>query len=127
MFDFFTPKISRLRLKKLGERERLPLEIWIERFYANSGLDLVRIRHVMPMLAEGLELPVEVLLPADRFEVELAPIEDSWATGIGVGFSVMLLTQSFEREFGISIDWAEIATIDDYLRAVCKVSTSNNP
>lgn len=121
MFGIFKPRISQSRLKKLGEREKLPLEIWVERFYANSGLDLARIRHVMPMLAEELELPLEVLLPGDRFNVELEPLEDSWATGIDVGFSVMLLTQSFEREFGITVDWREIFTVDDYLRAVCKV------
>jgi len=102
----------------LCNRESLTPDQVFDRYYATSHLKRDLVVELLNHVAKELSLPVDKLLPGDRFAIELAEGRgNEWDSGYGILlFELRRLAKKRKKVIEIPI-----ATVDDYLKEISKV------
>lgn len=103
---------------RFADRAAQDFDAFFQRHYAGR-LDRAKVEELLQHVAEELSLPAEKLLPSDRFDVELRPV-NGWELDSGKGILLVELDK-LARAKGSQIDLQSITTLDDYLNAMLKV------
>lgn len=102
----------------LRDRESLSPDQVFDRYYATSTLERILVVELLNHVAAELSLPVDKLLPSDRFAVELAPQNGGrWDSGYGI---LLFELKRLAKKKKLVIE-RPINTIDDYLRTMSEI------
>ena len=108
----------RILSERFSDRQSLDFETYYQR-YCPGKLDRIRTEEILRHVAEELSIPMDKLLPSDRFDVELKPLR-GWEFDSGKGI-LMIELQNIAPSKGKSIDIEKIVTLSDYLAAMAEV------
>ena len=111
----------RVKLRRFRGRERLDCESFYDRFYAGSAFDRSSVNEAMEAASAALGIPACLMRPWDRFDAELA---DPGLTAFhdDVAFLSWHL-QRFARKHHATLGDESLHTLDDYLRAYCRIAS----
>lgn len=105
---------------RFGHRRELSADEFYRMYYGNSGLPRERVLAVRLVVADELEVPIGRIRPSDRFDRELRPAEgwEAWDDGM----EVLRAAASAGGGSRVAVEWKDIQTFDDLIRAVCRGS-----
>ena len=103
---------TRKSLSALQKREALSNDEIYQRFYSSSGLDKNAVIEVWWEIAHVLHAPADRLRPTDRFGKDVGTY---WITSEELD-ALHAVAQQRARRQGLSVEFASIETVDDYVR-----------
>jgi hypothetical protein len=108
---------SRVRRQRLKDREELPMDDIHAGYFASRGLPPELVYELWCEVADGLGVPPGILRPSDRFDLELAPVEQ-WDDDL---LQVQWAGERRLKRSGIKADLSEIRTLGDYVEFFCNL------
>lgn len=122
LFIFSGSGLKRRKIARLGSRPALSPTEFYQNFYAESGLSQSSVIEILDHVTNCTGIPIELLRPQDRLQVELAPIK-FWELGFNFLELKMALHQA-EEKAGRILDYRYIRTLDDYIRVLGQLRES---
>jgi hypothetical protein len=114
---YFIPRHR--RLNRFKNREELSADIIYTEFFATNNLQKELVSQLWNEVASLLHIPPGKLRPSDRFDKELAPVQD-WEFDDET-LEVSWAAQRRLQKLGIAADISRIQTLRDYVEFFCKL------
>ena len=113
-----TRRAGRVLADRFAERASLDFSTFYQNYYEGK-VERSKVEELLAHVAHELSIPMDKLLPTDRFDVELRPAR-GWEFDSGKGI-LMIELDKLARAKSRPLDTRMIATLDDYLKAMAEV------
>lgn len=111
------PHLRRRRaLARLEAREALDANAFYERFYAATQLPRPGVLQLLQEVADTLHVPAAKLRPDDRFGQDIGTY---WITSDHLD-RLALKGRERAKALGLSVDFRNLKTLDDYIRCFAR-------
>ena len=116
VFYISSPAPTIRKVARLGKREPLSDAEFFRAFYSTSGLPEAAVVKTLKFIADATQIPAGLIRPTDGLTAELARVKP-WEPDEG-GSTLKLELYKEEQKAGITLDYRNIRTVDDYIRTL---------